>query len=195
MLFALIASIPTSTEAQVRGDRTADIDVRCVSGCSGGTTDTDDGSVAGAQSTGLQIALAYLWNGSTWERATPVTDPCDGAAKTVYVVDISASGTVEIANPAGADTFYYVCSVNLVTLAANNVAIASDDSDNCGSITAGMNGGVTAGEGWNFGANGGIALGNGSGTVMKTATANHALCILTSAATQLSGSITYVSGD
>lgn len=42
--------------------------VVCTSGCAGGTTDTDDGSVAAGQSTGLSINLSYLWNGSTWAR-------------------------------------------------------------------------------------------------------------------------------
>lgn len=43
-------------------------DVVCTSGCSGGTTDTDDGTVAGGQSTGLAINLAHLWNGVSWVR-------------------------------------------------------------------------------------------------------------------------------
>lgn len=44
--------------------------VNCVTGCSGGTTDTDDGTVAAGQSTGLSIGLGYKYNGSAWVRQT-----------------------------------------------------------------------------------------------------------------------------
>ena len=91
----------------------------------------------------------------------------------------------EIANQVASE-FFYICSINLVAGGAQNVAIVEDDTDTCGSPTAGLNGGVTAGEGWNFAANGGIALGDGSSTVMKTSTANRYFCIITSAAAQLS---------
>lgn len=43
-------------------------DMVCTAGCAGGTTDTDDGSVAGGQSTGIAINLSHLWNGATWVR-------------------------------------------------------------------------------------------------------------------------------
>jgi hypothetical protein len=142
----------------------------------------------------IPAVAAYLmaWNGATWDRATKVSDPCDGAAKTVHVVNMSSAATVEIAN-AVASQYQYICGVNLVTAAANNVAITTDDTDGCGSPNAGLAGGATAATGWNFAANGGLTLGNGSGTVMKAATANNYLCIMTSAATQLSGTITFVS--
>jgi hypothetical protein len=73
------------------------------------------------------------------------------------------------------------------------VVIAEDDTDGCGSISAGVTGGTTAGEGYNFAANGGRTIGNGNGSIAKTTTANRYLCILTSAATQLSGVISFVS--
>lgn len=129
-------------------------------------------------------ALGQLW--------TRQLDPCSGVAKTYYAVDIVTATTVEIAN-AVASQFFYICSINLVSAGANNVVIAEDDTDGCGSISAGVTGGVTAAEGWNFAANGGIAMGNGQGAVAKTTTAQRYLCILTSAAVQLSGSISYVS--
>jgi hypothetical protein len=54
-----------------------------------------------------------------------------------------------------------------------------------------MNGGTTAAEGWNFAANGGIAQGGGLGQIMRTETTGDSVCIITSAATQLSGTISY----
>lgn len=120
------------------------------------------------------------------------SDPCSTKAKTYYVVNLAAAATVEIAN-AVASQFFYICSVNLVTAGASAVLIAEDDTDGCGSLSAGLNGGTTAATGWTFAANGGIALGNGLGTVLKTVTANRYLCIAPSGTGQLSGSISYVS--
>ena len=108
------------------------------------------------------------------------------------MVDIVTATTTEIANQVTSE-FFYICSVNLISAAANNVAIVEDDTDVCASPTAALNGGVTAAEGWNFAANGGLVTGNGQNWIMKTTTANRYLCIITSAAVQLSGTITYVS--
>jgi hypothetical protein len=120
------------------------------------------------------------------------TDPCsDNALKVSYPVDTAASGTIEFLNGAGAGNYIYICSVNLVSAGANNVLIAEDDTDNCGSITAGLNGGTTAGEGWNLAANGGAAHGGGAAWIMKSAGTNRYGCIVTSAAVQLSGTIVY----
>lgn len=128
--------------------------------------------------------------GLLWAR---FLDPCSGVAKTTIPINISSATTTEItAALAGASNHYYVCSVNLVTAAANNVAIADDDSDNCGTPANGMAGGTTAGSGWNFAANGGISLGNGGATVLKTNGTNRVVCIVTSAATQLSGTMVVV---
>ena len=126
--------------------------------------------------------------GQIWARHL---DPCTGVAKTAIPIDISTATTTELtASLAGASTHYYVCSLNLVTAAANNVALVDDDSDNCASVTSGVAGGFgSAAEGWNFGANGGLTLGNGGATVAKTNGTNRVLCLMTSAATQLSGAI------
>lgn len=155
------------------------------------TPDTDNDSIGAAAAAvpGEYTVIA----GTDGTNTTPIyIDPCQREAKTVYVVNISTATTTEIANQVAAE-FFYVCSINLVAAGADNVAIVEDDTDACASPTAGLNGGTTAASGWNFAANGGIALGNGESTVMKTATANRYFCIITSAAVQLSGTITYVS--
>jgi hypothetical protein len=69
------------------------------------------------------------------------------------------------------------------------VALVDDDSDGCGSVSSGLAGGTSAASGWNFGANGGLTLGNGQGTIAQTAGTNRVLCLVTSASTQLSGTI------
>lgn len=123
--------------------------------------------------------------GLAWTRTL---DPCSGVAKTFLPFNISTATTTEITpSLAGASTNYYVCSIVGVSAAANNVAIVDDDTDNCASVTAGMAGGTTAATGFNFGANGGFTFGNGGASIMKTNGTNRVVCIVTSAATQLSG--------
>lgn len=155
------------------------------------TPDTDNDAI-GATAAAVPGEAMYIAGTDGTNVTGFYVDPCQREAKTYYVVDIVTATTTEIANQVASE-FFYVCSVDLHTNAANNVAIVEDDTDACASPTAGLNGGVTAAEGYNFAANGGRTLGNGLGTVMKTATANRYFCIITSAATQLSGVITYVS--
>jgi len=84
-----------------------------------------------------------------------------------------------------------ICSINLVAAGADNAGIIEGTGATCGTGTAGMSGGATAATGWNFAANGGIAFGTGLGTIMQTTTAADSVCIITSAAVQLSGGIQY----
>jgi hypothetical protein len=119
-------------------------------------------------------------------------DPCSGVAKTYHVVNTSTATTVEIAN-AVASQYFYICAISLNATGAQTVSIGEDDTDGCGSITAGLHGGASAAAGWSLAANGSITLGNGGSAVMRTGTANRYLCIITGQAVQLSGTIAYVS--
>lgn len=147
-------------------------------------TAASSAGTAGDNATFNSDELGQLW--------TRQLDPCGGKPKSYHVVNMNTATTVEIAN-AVASQFFYICSVNLVASAAQTIAIGEDDTDGCGSITAGLHGGATAATGWSFAANGGITLGNGMGTVMKTGTANRYLCVITGQAVQVSGTIAYVS--
>ncbi len=84
-----------------------------------------------------------------------------------------------------------ITSLNLVTAGANNVALISGTGATCGTGTTGMTGGTTAASGWNFAANGGIAQGTGLGTINQTNATGDSVCVVTSAATQLSGRLSY----
>lgn len=84
-----------------------------------------------------------------------------------------------------------ISSLNLLTAGANNVALISGTGATCGTGTTGMNGGTTAASGWNFAANSGITQGNGLGTINQTNATGDSVCIVTSAATQLSGRLAY----
>jgi len=107
-----------------------------------------------------------------------------------YVVNIStATTTLAITGVSGRKV--RITHLDLLAAAADNVAIIEGTGATCGTGTAGMSGGTTAASGYNFAANGGISAGVGLGEVMATATTGDSVCIVTSAATQLSGHIKY----
>jgi hypothetical protein len=116
-------------------------------------------------------------------------DPCKMATASQYTISLTTNTQI-ITGTASKQT--YICSINIVVAAATNVAIVEGTGSTCGTGTAGMAGGSTAATGWNFAANGGLTLGNGDSWVIKTATAADNVCILVSAANQVSGSIKYV---
>lgn len=147
-----------------------------------------DTAASSANASGDNATLNTDANGLLWTRTF---DPCSGGAKTYVPFSISTATTTQLV-AASASNKVYICSINLGTAAANNVALVEDDTSACASPTAGMAGGTTAATGWNLAANGGLTMGNGNGAVMATAAANRYVCFITSAATQLSGSIGYV---
>jgi hypothetical protein len=154
--------------------------------------------ISGLQAVRARISAYSAGTVTVTARATlnaydpPAVDPCTYKAKTYYVVNMATATTNEIANAVTGE-YWHICSVNLVAAGAQTVSIGEDDTDGCGSITAGIFGGATAATGWSFAANGGIALGDGLGTVGKSATAARYLCIITGQAQQISGTISYVS--
>lgn len=84
-----------------------------------------------------------------------------------------------------------ICAINLVTVSANTVALISGTGATCGTGTTGMNGGTTAATGWSFAATGGLTQGSGLGMINQTNATGDSVCIVTGAATQLSGRIAY----
>jgi hypothetical protein len=141
------------------------------------------------------------YNMLTNEDGSRSVDPCfigttSGGAKAYIPISVATGTTVELTPAlAGASTHYYICSINLYTDAANDVLIADDDSDGCGSPSQGIFGSdasPAAAEGWNLAAGGSITIGSGSGSIGRTSATNRVLCIITSAATQLSGNIVVV---
>ena len=88
----------------------------------------------------------------------------------------------------------YICAINVGPVAAAvNVALVAGTlvTNACDTSTVGLMGGATAATGWQFGANGGLTMGNGRGIVAKTATTGLDACLLFSTGTQVSGVVTY----
>lgn len=136
----------------------------------------------------LLILAGFLLLGSL-SFGQNVNDPCSQGTKQLKAINTTANAVL-VSGVAGKKV--YVCSLGLVVGAATNVAIVEGTGSTCGTNTAGINGGTTAATGWNFAANGGIALGHGTGYVMHTVTAGDDLCILVSAANQTSGPMEFV---
>jgi hypothetical protein len=120
-----------------------------------------------------------------------VVDPCLGQAKLFASINQTAntqlvSGTVS--------KKIYVCSIHLVAAVATNVAVVEGTGSVCGTGTAGVSGfgGASAATGWNFAANGGIALGNGASSLGAEGSSGDNLCVFSSGSGQVSGGISYV---
>jgi hypothetical protein len=108
------------------------------------------------------------------------------------ITNAAASTALKIVTKVAAKNVY-ICALNIANNAAVNVALVEGTltTTNCDTATAGMAGGTTAATGWNFSANSGETYGNGQGVMFKTATVNHDVCLFFSAATQVSGVITW----
>ena len=82
--------------------------------------------------------------------------------------------------------------IDLVLSAADNIALVEGTGTTCGTNTAGMAGGTTAGAGWNFTTNQLIfSVGDGNGLIFMEATAGDDVCLLVSTGAQVSGSMTW----
>lgn len=117
-------------------------------------------------------------------------DPCEREATSFIVIDQTAGEQLATGT---ASERIYICSLNLVTATAQNIALVSGTGTVCATSTGPMMGGTTAATGWNFGANGGIVLPAAGKKYSQTDTDADNVCLLQSGAGQVSGSMTYVS--
>ncbi|HXD86813.1 MAG TPA: hypothetical protein VN641_09975 [Urbifossiella sp.] len=120
-------------------------------------------------------------------------DPCFGQQKSGAAISLTASGQI-IAGTAGKKT--YICSIDVVSATAQNVALVEGTGTTCATNLFGLAGGTTAATGWNFAANGGLVKGSGIGTVYSPSADTNAaaanVCLLSSSTGQISGQIEYV---
>lgn len=152
------------------------------------------------------ISLAYIntttvsaGNGTadagTQRVAVATTDPCQSGTKSYLPITATTSLVKVIATGVSAKKIY-VCAIDLVTTAANNVAVfEATTATTCATAAVAVKGAgtsvATAANGYSFPANGGISLGNGGYTMFQTSVNANDLCIGTSAATPLTGGILY----
>jgi hypothetical protein len=122
---------------------------------------------------------------------TVIVDPCLGQTKSY--ISFSQTANTKIVSGTSSKKIY-VCSINVVTATAQNIAIVEGTGSTCGSGTAGVTGfgGATAATGWNFQANGGISYGNGASSIGAEGTAADDFCVFQSGSGQVSGGMSYV---
>ncbi len=118
-------------------------------------------------------------------------DPCKAQAK--KFASINLTGNTQLVSGTASEKIY-LCSIHVVTAAAADIAVVEGTGTVCGTGTAGVSGfgGATAATGWNFAANGGIALGNGDASLGAEVNSGDNLCIFSSGSGQVSGGISYV---
>lgn len=125
--------------------------------------------------------------------AQVTTDPCSLLIKNGAPINLTASGQI-ITGTSGKKT--YICSINLVSATAQNVALVEGTGTTCATNIYGLAGGTTAATGWNLLANSGLTEGAGIGTVVSPSGDTNAtaanVCLLSSSTGQISGHITYV---
>ena len=115
-------------------------------------------------------------------------DPCQRIESTKGITAISITTSSQIVTGV-ASRHTYICAFNIVAAAATNVALVSGTGTVCATNIAGLEGGTTAATGWNFAANSGINRGQGGFWINRTNATGDNLCLLISAANQVSGSI------
>lgn len=119
-----------------------------------------------------------------------VPDPCQQQTRTTGVLNLTTSTRI-VVGVAAKQTF--VCYLQFALSAvADNIALVEGTGSTCGSGTAGMAGGATAGTGWNLLANGSVTAGIGVAYAFRTATLADDVCLLVSSAAQVSGVVQYV---
>jgi hypothetical protein len=120
-----------------------------------------------------------------------VAEPCQTNAKSYLNINQTANAQL-VAGTSGKKI--YVCSINLVTATAQNIALVEGTGTTCGTGTAGVTGfgGSTAATGWNLAANGGLTYGSGGFALGAEGTAADNLCLFQSSTGQVSGGLSYV---
>ena len=121
--------------------------------------------------------------------ALMTSDPCNILAGSPGNINLTASGQL-ITGVAGKQT--YICSLDLISATAQNIALVEGTGTTCATGIAGMAGGTTAATGWNLAANGGLVKGSGGSWVYKTATTGDNVCLLLSSTGQTSGGYRFV---
>jgi hypothetical protein len=108
---------------------TTTVPVNCTSGCAGGTTDTDDASVAGGQSTGLSIGLSHAFDGTVWRRVTFGTAGT-ASAQVTTIQGIASMTPVQVSQATAA-------SLNATVVGTGTFAVQAAQSGtwNIGSLT------------------------------------------------------------
>jgi hypothetical protein len=130
---------------------------------------------------------------STISVQNPALDPCQTQAHNYTPVNMVTATTFQIATPT-ASKKNYLCHLFLYAWGTDNVAVMEGSSSTCtGGTVAGVIGGATAATGLALTAtNPGFESGTGANAIAANGTVNQSICLITSAAVQLSGVAVWV---
>jgi hypothetical protein len=144
-------------------------------------------SYAAGVGAGSTFSLEYLYD----QPGTLIAkDPCASQKKQVAPINITATTQMI---PGVLNNYIWVCGIQIVPGAADNVALIEGQGALCAtSQSLGMAGGTTAATGWNLAINENMTMGSGEATVFKSTFLSNNVCLVVSAASQLSGAIEYV---
>lgn len=120
-------------------------------------------------------AFGYIYNGATWDRIF--------SCNLVAAISVNTAATTQLVALSSGKTIY-VCGVNFVAAGTTNVTLEYGTGVNCGTGTTAISGAYP------LAAQSGVAMAVGLGSIFRTP-ASQALCIVNSAAVQVSGFISY----
>jgi hypothetical protein len=151
----------------------------------------DNTNVNGQATMANSSPVAIASNQSPLTVVGGAADPCQTIANSTARGSIASATTTRIITPSASNKTY-ICSVDLLSFAANNVAVVEGTGGTCGSGTAGVIGGTTTGTGISFAAQGGLVKGGAGFFVWNTAGTNVDFCLITSTTGPLSYFVKYV---
>lgn len=179
----------------------------------GSTTDTDDGTIAGGQSSvALTAAVPYGYDGTNNVRvrakgsvpgstevgqvtrpfmptdgtSSTIIDACESSTATISYVPVAITAT-SVLKTGTASKKIYVCSLFLMAAAAENFSIIEGTGSTCGTSTLAVIGSTTAAAGMNTAANGGFVLPASKSSWASTTVNANDLCLIKAGAVQVSG--------
>jgi len=124
--------------------------------------------------------------------AQVTTDPCSLGNKTNVPFTTNGTASVQLVALSGSTTIY-VCSLSFVAAAATTIAFTTGTGTACVTGNAAVIGSTTTNiaNSLSFAANGGMTLGNGTGTIAKGA-ASSEFCMVNGTNVYVSGNLTYI---
>lgn len=136
----------------------------------------------------IALAILGLLSNRPADAINVPAQQCMGATTTATPFNLASTTALKVITKATSKNVY-ICHIDIVSAAANNVALiaGTKTTNDCDTSTAGLAGGTTAATGWNFAANGGLTAGNGTGMVAATASTGLDVCLLASGSGQVSG--------
>lgn len=150
-------------------------------GNAGGAVDA--ATAAAAPANALQVGVNVGGN-----LQALVGDPCQVNAHAFARIDIASAATSVLVTGTSAKKTY-ICGMMLFSAGTTNVGIVEGSGSTCGTSTLGLIGGNTAAKGPNLTAQAGFQAGSGAYAIATTTVNANDICLINSAAIQVSGYI------